>query len=80
MSNEGAKTMSDEPKSLGTALPAEMARVRDEVLPAYVEIGPPGAFAAAGIRADLDRAAKAMAEGDTVEMLRVYQSLKGWST
>ena len=28
------------------------------------------------MRADLDRAAKALAEGDVVEMLRVYQSLK----
>jgi len=66
--------------SLGEALPREMARVRDNVLPAYIEIGPGGAFAAAGMRADLDAAAKAMAEGDVVEMLRVYQSLKEWHT
>lgn len=64
--------------SLGEALPREMTRVRDEVLPFYVEIGVSGAFAAAGMRADLDAAAKAMAEGDVVEMLRVYQSLKEW--
>ena len=63
--------------SLGTALPAEMTRVRDEVLPAYLEIGPAGAFAATLIRADLDAAAKAMAEGDVVAMLRAYESLKG---
>ncbi len=64
--------------TLGDALPREMARVRDEVMPPYIEIGPPGQFALAMMRADLDRAAKAMAEGDVVEMLRVYQELKGY--
>lgn len=62
--------------SLAEALPAEMARVRDEVLPAYLEIGPPGAFAVAMMRADLDRAAQAMASGDVVGMIRAYESLK----
>ena len=65
--------------TLGDELPRQMARVRDEVLPAYVAIGAPGAFAAAGMRADLDRAAKALAEGDIVEMVRVCESLKGWT-
>ena len=66
--------------SLGTALPREMARVRDEVMPAYLAIGGPGRFALAMMRADLDAAAKALAEGDVVEMIRVYESLKGYST
>ena len=65
--------------TLGDELPRQMARVRDEVLPAYVAIGAPGAFAAAGMRADLDRAAKALAEGDIVEMVRVCKSLQGWT-
>lgn len=69
-----------EARSLGEALPAEMARVRDEVMPAYLEIGPAGRFALAMMCADLDAAAKAMAEGDTVEMIRVYESLKGYDT
>lgn len=64
------------PSTLGDALPAEMARVRDDVLPHYLEIGPPGAFGAAMIRMDLDAAAKALAEGDVVAMLRAYQKLK----
>ena len=68
--------MSDESKSLGTALPAEMARVRDEVLPEYLAIGVGGAFAATLIRMHLDKAAAAMAEGDVVAMLRAYQALK----
>lgn len=74
---EGEGAVSD---SLGTALPREMARVRDHVLPAYLEIGPAGSIAAALMRRDLDAAAKALAEGDVVAMLRVYEALKGWET
>lgn len=65
---------------LGEALPREMARVRDEVMPAYIAIGGPGAFALAMMRADLDLATKAIMEGDTVAMIRVYESLKGFNT
>lgn len=66
--------------TLGEALPIEMARVRDEVMPAYLEIGPAGAFALANMRADLDAAATAMVAGDVVAMLRMYESLKGYTT
>ena len=76
----GLELMIDEARTLGDALPAEMARVRDEVLPSYLSLRPSGMFGATAIRADLDAAAKAMAEGDTVAMLRVYQSLKEWHT
>ena len=73
--------MSDpSPRSLGEALPAEMARVRDEVMPAYISIGAPGAFALAGMRRDLDDAARAMVDDDVVAMLRVFASLKEWHT
>ena len=61
--------------SLAEALPKEMARVRDELLPEYDAI-PTGCWAAAMMRADLDRAARALAEGDLAGMIRVYQSLK----
>lgn len=64
-------------KTLGTELPKEMARVR-ELLPLYDAI-PTGVFAATMMRADLDRAAKALAESDVVEMLRVYESLRGYT-
>ena len=64
------------PDTLGDALPHEIARVRDKVLPAYLSVGPAGSFAAAMIRADLDAASKAMIEGDVVAMLRCYQTLK----
>ena len=67
--------------TLGYALPREMARVRDEVLPAYLELqGTPGViveFAIHGIRQALDDAAKAMVAGDVVAMLRAYETLQG---
>lgn len=68
--------MAGEVSTLGEALPAEMSRVRDEVIPAYAALGQSGAFAVAWMRAELDAAAKALAEGDVVEMLRCYQALK----
>jgi hypothetical protein len=62
--------------TVGDALPREMARVRDHVLPHYVELGQVGMFGAAVIRADLDAAARAMAEGDVVAMIRALQVLR----
>ena len=70
----------DETVTLADALPREMARVRDQLMPMYQAIGAPGAIALAMMRADLDRAAKAMMAGDTAEMLRVYHSLKGFTS
>lgn len=64
--------------TLGEALPREMARVRDKVMPAYIEIGPPGALALHLMRVSLDEAAKAMAEGDLPRMIQAYQDLKGF--
>lgn len=61
--------------SLGEELPKEMKRVRDELLPIYDAI-PTGIFAATLMRAALDRATKALAEGDVVEMIRVYEELR----
>jgi hypothetical protein len=69
--------MADQPMSLGAALPLEMARVRDEVLPHYLELGNAGMFAVAVMRSDLDVAAKALAEGDIPLMIAAYESLKG---
>lgn len=71
---------SEKPVSLGEALPVEMARIRDEVMPAYVEIGPAGAFALNCMRLDLDAAGRALAEGDVAKMLKAFNSLKGYHT
>ena len=68
--------MADVTDTVGDALPREMARIRDVVMPAYQSIGPAGDFALAMMRANLDEAARALAEGDVVAMIRVYQSLK----
>lgn len=62
--------------SLGTELPKEMARVRDVLMPQYLAIGPAGGFALALMRAELDRATKALAEGDLVTMIQSYEALK----
>ncbi len=70
--------MSEQPETLGDALPREMARIRDELMPLYLEIDPPGLFALTMMRGDLNAAAKAMAEGDVVAMLWAYESLKGY--
>jgi hypothetical protein len=62
--------------SVGEDLPKQMARVRDRVLPYYDEIGPAGMFGAIMIRKDLDDAARALASGDLVEIIRCYAALK----
>lgn len=67
--------MPDQRNSLGDALPREMARVRDKVLPVYLGI-PGGVFSATLMRQALDDAARAMAEGDVAAMASAYQSLK----
>jgi ASCH domain len=64
-----------EHKTLGDALPALMKHIREEVIPPYIEIGPPGAFALALMNASLTRAEHAMASGDVIEMLRCYEDL-----
>jgi len=66
-----------ETKSLGTELPKEMACVR-ELLPLYDAI-PTGVLAATMMRDTLDRAARALAEGDVVAMIEAYQSLTEYS-
>ena len=62
--------------TLADALPSEMARVRDVLMPQYQEIGPAGGFALMMMRASLDRATKAIVEGDLPAMIRAYNELK----
>lgn len=70
--------MSEQIKTLADALPEQMRRVRDDLLPLYDAI-PTGIFAATLMRQELDRATKAIMEGDTVQMLRSFESLKEFS-
>lgn len=62
--------------TLADELPKQMARVRDEVMPVYADIGPAGVFALTCMRNDLDLAAKAMAAGDLVAMITACKSLQ----
>jgi hypothetical protein len=72
----GAAGHRDQATTLADALPLEMARVRDELLPEYRKLGPAGAFGQVMLCASLDEAAKALVSGDVVRMLRAYQVLK----
>lgn len=60
--------------NLAEGIVAEIRRV-SEILPLYDAI-PTGIFAATMMRAALNRAQKAMADGDVIEMLRCYEELK----
>ena len=68
--------MSDDIVSLGEAYPKEQARCR-AVLGSYREIGPAGALGAMFIEDMLQRADRAVAKGDVVEMLRLYDEMRG---
>lgn len=61
--------------TLADELPKQMARVREEIMPAYQSIGPSGEPALIMMRADLDYAATAMATGDVVAMITACKSL-----
>lgn len=63
-------------ESLAEAFPKEQARIR-EVLGEFKAIGSPGTFGAAMIEATLRKADEAAASGDVVEMIRVFEEMKG---
>jgi hypothetical protein len=65
--------------TLGEELPRQMSRVRDKIMPAYIEIGNAGVPALTMMRRDLDRAAKALAEGDVTAMMAACKSLSEYS-
>lgn len=67
-------------QSLADLLMLQMIRVRDEVMPAYIEIGPAGTLALALMRNELDKATRAFAENDITKMVQCYESLKGFNT
>lgn len=57
------------------ALMQELNRNR-ELLTEYEAIGPPGQFGAAIIRQSIKQGERAIAESDTVAMIRCYEDLK----
>lgn len=70
---EGNQT---ENKSVGEAILVELERNR-ELLKAYAEIGPAGAFGYAMISQDISTAERALAENDIIQILQSYEKLKG---
>ena len=56
----------------------EITRVRDVVMPRYLELGASGAFVLTLIRKDLDDAVRALAEQDATQCLRLLNSLRGY--
>lgn len=62
--------------SVGEEILVELKRNR-ELLQAYKDIGPAGAFGYAMINADIDAAEKALAENDVVAIIQCYEKLKG---
>jgi hypothetical protein len=64
--------------SLGEELPNEIRRVTG-LIEIYASLpGNVGAFAIAMMRGALDKATRAMATGDVVQMIRSYEDLKGF--
>lgn len=62
--------------SLAEEYPQEQERCRT-LLKAYNDIGPPGKFGHAAISAVLKRADEAVAQQDTVEMIRCFGEMQG---
>lgn len=63
--------------TLADALPREIERVQD-LIPIYESV-PLGHIAASMMRHSIKKAHRAMVEGDAVEMIRLYEELKGFS-
>lgn len=61
--------------SLGEEYPKEQARCR-ELISQYEGIGPAGAFGKLTIEQVLQRADKAMADGDTIKMIGCFQEMQ----
>lgn len=66
-------------ETLGDALPKEISRVRDELIPMYQSIGPSGSFAIALMRQALQKADTAMIEQDLPGMIAAYKDLQGFT-
>lgn len=70
--------MKDEPETLAEALPAQIERVQNEVMPAYIAIGNPGMIALCMMRESIRAAHRAMMKSDPVAMIRAYEYLRGF--
>lgn len=64
--------------TLADALPREIERVRNEVMPVYKEVGRAGEFALRMMEADIKAAERAIMESDVSGMFVAYKSLQGY--
>ncbi len=62
-------------ESLAGALPKAIKRSQ-ELLQAYIDIGPAGSFGASFIKQDIEKAVDALASGDVIEIMTSYETLK----
>lgn len=70
-----------ETRTLGDALPAELARVRDHVMPSLFPVeGEYESVVLGALRRDMDAAAHAMIAGDVVAMLEVFARLQRYES
>ncbi|MFM0044052.1 hypothetical protein [Paraburkholderia sediminicola] len=67
-----------ETKTLGDALPDEIARVTG-LIPIYTSCGPVANIALALMRASLDQAMRALVSGDVLAMMESLVDLQGYS-
>ncbi len=67
-------------RTLADDLQDEIRRVRDQVMPAYIQIGPSGCVALALMRKDMDVAINALAQHNATECLRMLEVLRGYHT
>jgi hypothetical protein len=63
-------------ENLIESIQGRVAKMREEYIPAYQSIGPEGVFGVAMMRAAIQRAEKAVAAMDTVEMVSSLQELR----
>lgn len=62
--------------TLADELPRQMKRVREQLIPAYQQIGTAGHFALAFLNQDLREAEEAMASQDLARMIRACKKLQ----
>jgi len=63
-------------ENLIEAIQSRIEELKTEYIPAYMSIGPSGAFGIALMRSAIGAAEKAIANGDTVEMVRSLRQLR----
>lgn len=67
------------PESVAEALQKEITRVRDVIMPGYIQIGQAGSVALFMMQKELDKAVKALAEQDAIECINSLKALQEYT-